>query len=75
MKETDVEFAGSEALTTADRRSDASTRTYDALPLIVTLALLKARERGFAPGYESEDRIKAEAEILGHTYSLTGAGS
>ena len=34
-----------------------------------------ATESGSDASYESEDRVKAEAEILGQIYSLTGAGS
>lgn len=42
---------------------------------VATVALRKAKERGFAPGYERQDWLKAEAEILAQAYGLTGAGS
>jgi hypothetical protein len=75
MKATEIECVDSEAPSTTGSSSDAFTRQYDLLPPIVSIALQKARERGYTAGYESQDRTKAEAEILGYMYSLTGAGS
>jgi hypothetical protein len=64
-----------DALGSSDGRSVPSVRTGDRLLPIENTALLLARQRGFTPGYESEDWIKAKAEVLGQLYSLTGAGS
>jgi len=46
----------------------------DQLICIATVALHKARERGFAPGYERQDWLEAKAEVLAQMYGLTGAG-
>lgn len=58
--------------------SSQSDPSYDAdyrRICIATVAVHKAKERGFAFGYESQDWLDAEAEVLAHMYGLTGSGS
>jgi hypothetical protein len=40
--------------------------------LIAEAAYYRAKERGFAPGYEVEDWVQAEAEIVGQLRDRSG---
>lgn len=42
--------------------------------MIAEGAYYRAEQRGFAPGYEAEDWLAAEAEVDAHLYRLFGEG-
>jgi len=46
---------------------------YDVLLGIATAAMQKAQERGHVLGYERQDWLDAEREVLAQVYGLTGS--
>jgi hypothetical protein len=55
-------------------RPDPSQDDDYRLICIATVALNKAKGRGYGPGYERQDWIEAEAEVLAQLYGMAGTG-
>ena len=53
--------------------SDPSPDPYDVLLDITIEALHKAKERGHMSGYDRQDWLDAEGEVLAQVYGLTGS--
>jgi hypothetical protein len=62
-------------LAPADLRVVSSFHPGYRLAPLVSATLPVAVQRDLTSGFESEDAARAKAEMLGHIYSLTGAGS
>lgn len=74
MHTTRIENVADSATTSATvANHDSSPHPYDVLLCVANEALRKARERGYEPGYERQDWLAAEREILAQAYGLTGA--